>query len=218
MPTTGSSKMPYPNTSAVPDVPGDLLLLGQRIAKMAQGFTDAPDAAARAALVTNGDAFEGLRVYQIDTKATYVYESSAWVLKDSDWITWATVPTNIAIGTGGSAASVQRYKYINGRVYFDYKYTLGTSGASVGTGPVINLPFSVTQIIPTNAQLVGDGNIYDVSAVSGAFYTKARLNATSASQAVIATFAAGAYVTITATAPITFAAGDIIAGGFWADV
>ncbi len=79
MPTIGSGKFPYPNSSAVPDVPADILLLTQRVDKMASGYTICADAAARAALVTNSDAYEGLHVYQIDTKVEWLYTSSAWV-------------------------------------------------------------------------------------------------------------------------------------------
>jgi hypothetical protein len=109
MPDTGSGQFPYPNSSATPDVPADVLLLAQRIDLMASGWTLTATATTRAALVTNGDAYEGLRVYQIDTKATYIYQSAAWVTVDlpsvnltgfsGSWIAGAEAPA-IAIRAG----------------------------------------------------------------------------------------------------------------------
>lgn len=215
MPTTGSGQWPYPNSSATPDVPADVLALTTRIALMSEGFTSTASAATRAALVTNGDAFEGLHVYQIDTGVTYQYLSSAWVPMASGWISWATVPTNITVGTGGSAATVQRYKYINGRLYFDYRYVLGSSGASMGTQPTINLPVSVAMRIPANNIAEGDGGAYDLSATTGHF-TK-HLIATATTVFVRNTYTGSATSTTTSTAPFTWAAGDVLAGGFWAD-
>jgi hypothetical protein len=215
MPDTGSGQWPYPNSSATPDVPADILLLAQRNALMSEGWTSTANATTRAALVTNGDAFEGLRVYQIDTGVTYKYLSSAWEEWESDWISWATVPTNLTVGTGGSAATVQRYKWINGRLYFDYRYVLGSSGSSMGTQPTINLPLSVTLRIPANNIAEGDGGAYDLSITTGHF-TK-HLIATATTVFVRHTYTGSATSTISSTAPFTWAAGDVLAGGFWAD-
>lgn len=101
MPTTGSGLFPYPNSSAVPDVPADILLLAQRIDLMASGWTLCADSTARAALVTNSYAYEGLHVYQIDTKAVYVYKSSAWVREPG-----IIYPTSVA-GTGTSLSGAK---------------------------------------------------------------------------------------------------------------
>jgi hypothetical protein len=104
MPTTGSAKFPYPNSSAVPDVPADVLLLAQRIDKMSSGWTVCADATARAALVTNGDAYEGLHVYQIDTKVVYAYQSSAWVNVGVQPEATPVVPASVS-GTGAVLSS-----------------------------------------------------------------------------------------------------------------
>jgi hypothetical protein len=95
MPTTGSGLFPYPNASAVPDVPADILLLAQKIDLIASGWTLTPDATTRAALVTNGFAYEGLHVYQIDTKVLYIYQSSAWVAQGSSSSGSPTLSANI---------------------------------------------------------------------------------------------------------------------------
>jgi hypothetical protein len=216
MPDTGSGQWPYPNSSATPDVPADILLLAQRNALMSEGWTSTANATTRAALVTNGDAFEGLRVYQIDTGVTYKYLSSAWEEWESGWITWATAPTGITVGTGGAASSLQRYMYVNGRCLFQYKFVLGSSGASVGTAPYLTLPFSLVPPSTRYATLPGDGTVYDSSG-NTQNYTKARINDTTANQALISTYT-GTYANITATAPFaSWAAGDQLAGEFWGD-
>jgi hypothetical protein len=87
MPTTGAGKFPYPNSSAAPDVPGDLLLLASRVDKIAGAGTGwTADATTRAALVTATDAFEGMTVYQNDTGARWRYLSAAWVAEDTGWV------------------------------------------------------------------------------------------------------------------------------------
>ena len=144
----------------------------------------------------------------------YKWNGTMWKEWESDWITWSTLPTNIVVGTLGAASSLQRYKWIGGRLYFEYKFVLGSSGASVGTTPLLNLPLSLAMIVPNLPPTVGEGAVYDVSAAA-VTYTKVRL--ASATTARIDSWAAGAYVGVTATAPITFAAGDVIAGSFWGD-
>lgn len=133
----------------------------------------------------------------------------------TDWITWATAPTNITVGTGGAAATVQRYKIIDGRYYFDYRYVLGSSGASMGTQPTINLPVNVAMRIPANNIAEGDGGAYDLSLTTG-YFTK-HLIATTATVFIRHTYTGSATSTISSTAPFTWAAGDVLAGGFWAD-
>jgi hypothetical protein len=100
MPTTGSGLFPYPNSSAVPDVPADLLLLAQRIELIASGWTLTANATTRAALVTNGNAYEGLHVYQIDTGILYIYLSSVWVEQPSRSTGSPTLSANISNKAG----------------------------------------------------------------------------------------------------------------------
>lgn len=154
--------------------------------------------------------------YQSDTGITYRYNGSAWDLWESGWITWATAPTNLTVGTGGSAGTVQRYKYINGRIWFECAYTLGTSGQSVGTNPQINLPFSIAMLGGVNGgMLLGDGIVYD-AAPGAAVSNFVKAIQITASTVFPRTYN-GTVTAISATAPITFAAGDKIAVGFWGD-
>jgi hypothetical protein len=171
------------------------------------------DAAARTTAIPS--PVLGMRSVLTSTEITYRYNGSAWKEWDSDWITWTTTPTGITIGTGGSASTLQRYKYITGRCLFYYKFTLGTSGASVGTAPYLTLPFSLVPPTTRYATLPGDGSTWDSSANSQN-YTKARINDTTANQALLSTYT-GTYANITATAPWTWAAGDQLGGEFWGD-
>lgn len=106
MPTTGSGLFPYPNSSAVPDVPADILLLAQRVEKIASGWTVCADATARAALVTAGDAYEGLHVFQIDTRVLYEYLSTAWVRRSIYSGQIPVIPTGSTGGSVGAKGAV----------------------------------------------------------------------------------------------------------------
>lgn len=218
MPTTGSGKFPYPNSSAVPDVPADVLLLAQRMDLIASGWTVCADATARAALVTNGDAYEGLHVYQIDTKVEYIYLSLVWVPWNSAWITYTTTlgqaSGTFAVGTGGTAEKTSKYKYVAGRVCCYVKFSLGTSGASMGTTPSFTLPFNAVQTIPQYTVLGRSISIYDSSSPASLFQGQIRLSTSSQSTALIYTDNAG-LAGITSAAPMTWASGDTIAGEFW---
>ena len=156
--------------------------------------------------------------YQTDTQVTYrAISATTTEVWQSTWITWSTAPTNLAVGTGGSALQQQKYKYIGGRVFFDCKYVLGTSGASMGTAPVINLPVTLVRPSSRFFKLSAAVGMFDTSATAQADGL-ATLNALSAVQ-VLATYLVGATSTsITATAPWTWAAGDELAVQFWADV
>lgn len=173
------------------------------------------DAAALTALSSSYTLQADDRAYQVDTGVIYRYSGSAWVPWESDWITWATAPTNITVGTGGSVSSLQRYKWVAGRVYFNYSFTLGSSGSSMGTQPTLNLPLAVAMRIPANNIAEGDAGAYDLSATTGHFCKQ--LIQTSTTVYIRHTYTGSATSTISSTAPFTWAAGDVLAGGFWGD-
>jgi len=212
-----------PDALAYPD-PGYLLGVEQAIKDLADStqtalaarsgrFFRVANAAAKTALSSSYTLRVDDKAYQVDVALTYRYDGSAWKEWESDWITWATAPTNLTVGTGGSASSLQRYKWIAGRLYFDYKFVLGTSGASMGTTPTLNLPVTTSMPV-TGALLQGDGAVRDASVPSTPAYTKAAHLTTTT--AAIVTYT-GTTASITSTAPMTWAAGDILAGGFWAE-
>lgn len=78
MPTVDG--LPYPNSSATPDVPGDMLLLVNALARKAgSGVARAADATGLAQLVTDGFVTDGMLAQQTDTKAISQRRSSAWL-------------------------------------------------------------------------------------------------------------------------------------------
>jgi len=79
--TTGSAQYPYPGSTAVPDVPADILLLTQRLALMnGSGTGFVADATALAATITDGDAFTGWSVYHAAADCVVSYNGSAFKL------------------------------------------------------------------------------------------------------------------------------------------
>lgn len=153
--------------------------------------------------------------YAADTGITYRWNSSVWQAWTSNWITWLAAPSNFTVGTGGAALSQQEYKYIAGRLLFRVHYILGTTGASVTGQPTLMLPMSLMLPVARTAELVSAGSIYDVSAIT-TFQARARINITTANQIAVSSYT-GTYGGISATAPMTWAAGDELAVEFWAD-
>jgi hypothetical protein len=176
MPTTGSGKWPYPNSSAVPDVPADILLLAQRIDLMSSGWTMTATTTTRTALVTNSNAYEGLTVYQIDTGATYRYTSSAWVLLYLPKTTYTPSYTSgFSVGNGTVTAW---YQVINARVFYHIEIVAGsgtgwTSGNITPTVPLGTISGNTTDA----TQCVGICSYFDTSA--GARFSGLVHNATS---------------------------------------
>lgn len=80
MPDYGDPQYPYPNASDVPDGPAAFLSLVQRAALInGAGIASTANATTRAALVTNGDAFAGLVVLQVDTLEFWLYDGTDWL-------------------------------------------------------------------------------------------------------------------------------------------
>ena len=137
---------------------------------------------------------------------------------ESGWQTWTTPPTNLVVGTGGAALLSQRHLHIGGGIHLvKCDYILGTSGASVGLAPIVNLWAPIKKPIPRYATLQSAGALYDASAVTQR-------------QAIISTYDisdtqvyasqvnAGALSNITSTSPWTWAAGDILHFEFTVEV
>lgn len=138
---------------------------------------------------------------------------AGWYPVESQWISWTAAPTNFTIGTGGSASFKQRYKYIGGRIFFDCKYVLGTTGASVGSDVRINIPLSV--LVPTRYAVLGVSGLHrpGVSSLDG----RARVNVLTANEVQLSSYN-GTDAAITATSPWTWAAGHELTAQFWADL
>jgi len=135
MVNTGDNKYPSPLPSANPDTPGDMLLLNQRLAKMnGAGIAKVADAAGLAALVTAGDATDGLVVEQTDTKTFYLRVGSAWVtlLEETVWVAVGSGATTPYIAppfaaTWSSGSYATRFRRKNGRVELDGNLYRGTA-------------------------------------------------------------------------------------------
>lgn len=126
MPTVDG--LPYPNSSATPDVPGDILLLVNAIArKNGGGIAYATNAAGLTALVTDGLVKEGMLAFQLDTKQLWYRESASWtdtrLIDDTGWIT----PT---LGNSWTAVTAVQYRRYRGVVYLRGRATGGASGSA----------------------------------------------------------------------------------------
>lgn len=75
----GNLQMPYLDSPDAPDIGGQALAQAQRLELISGAGVALPaDAAALAALVTNGDAFNGLLAEQLDIHRLQLREASAW--------------------------------------------------------------------------------------------------------------------------------------------
>jgi hypothetical protein len=206
MPTTGLSKLRYPNASDIPDGPAALLALAQDVARNVEPVADA---AARAALVTDGYAYEGMLVRQADTKAWYVYESSAWRLHSIPWASYTPTLTNMVIGTGGSAKGTLEWRNEGDQIHVRGYLILGSSGQSMGSVPTMTLPVPAAAISAPYQWVGTCGSLNDVSAATVATLAMFRFNNGNTTVAVLSN-ATGTPTNISSTAPFTWAAGDAI--------
>lgn len=77
MPTVDG--LPYPNSSATPDVPGDILALVNVLSrKNGAGISFAANSTALAQLVTDGLIKEGMFAFQLDVKELWYRGTSSW--------------------------------------------------------------------------------------------------------------------------------------------
>jgi hypothetical protein len=104
MPTTGLGGYRYDNSSDPADGPGQALRLAQDVAR---NIDPVADSTARAALVANGYAYEGMRVWQIDTQTLWLYASAQWVeLPVLPHAEWTATSASVATGSGSSVGTL----------------------------------------------------------------------------------------------------------------
>lgn len=165
---------------------------------------------------------KGQRALDLSSDIEYRYNGTAWKPWESDWITYTTtlsaVSGTFAVGTGGSAAQVSRYRYEQGRVRVSFRLVFGTSGSSMGTAPKLTLPLAAVAPPHSNAAYVGGslgGTIFDSSSGVARLLT---VFSDDTSTTVVRLFyldnVAGLLGSPTATAPWTWAAGDALQGEF----
>lgn len=143
----GLNQYPYPAGTVAPDVPEYFLELAMRLALMnGAGIAYVADAAARAALVTNGDAHEGLFVYQRDTGYTYRYLSASWKIWD---VPYQTFTPTLATGTLGNGTMTGGFAVSAGVCRGWAQWVLGSSSAMTTGGGAVAPPVAAASALPT---------------------------------------------------------------------
>jgi hypothetical protein len=135
------------------------------------------------------------------------------------WASFTPSWSNLSVGTGGSAANVGWYQLV-GKTLTGYTRTvLGSSGASVGTGPYFNTPVNQSSNYNTSYNF-GIGDCWVTDAGTQQYTGVAGLNGTGSAnriQPLVTVVNTGAYAVpsgLTATLPMTWAAGDSITTTF----
>lgn len=206
MPVFGAPQYPYPNTTKVPDVPGDILLFAQRLALMnGAGIAAVADISARNALVANGDAFGGLHVYVTADETVYKYDGANWPIVSRGSTTFTPSLTGWA-STGGSVLFAE-YKISDGFVQLKMGLELG-SAPTVGDVR-LTPPVPISTLLPDLSPL-GSAICIDTSATVRSMAAVLH-NATGSTARVLPHFVSGTTVTVVATSstvPFTWASGD----------
>ena len=133
------------------------------------------------------------------------------------WTSWTPTLTNIAIGTGGSAANVGKYFRVGKLVVCRLSIILGTAGASVSGSVSFSLPVTrAANAGSAGGTAQGMARLFDTSA--GTTYEASVCNLTTTTSVVIAWDASAAAVkqlVLSSTVPFTWAASDEINCQFW---
>jgi hypothetical protein len=153
----------------------------------------------------------GDRCIAYDTGIVYRYNGTAWKAWESDWITYTPTLTNFVLGTGGSAASVWKYRYDSGEVKVYYQLTLGTTGASVGSNPTFTLPVAISALAHAYQGIDGRGSIANAGLTS---VVSTDMGADNTSTTTFRIYTGGTFSPVTATTPHTWAAGSVAQGEF----
>ena len=133
---------------------------------------------------------------------------------DDDLGGWTPTWTNLAVGTGGSAANVGEFVVVGGVMRLRARATLGTSGASVSGVITLDIPTGwKVDLKALGRSLLGDCLVQAAGTVYACKVDNAGL--TSGSVRVVVEKVSSTYPTLTntsATVPATFKAGD------WVDI
>jgi len=165
MPTTrGRLKLPIPVGGDAPAIPADFGSLADRINVVSgAGVVFVADATARAALVTNADVFNGLYVYQDDTKETWRY-FSGWKLWD---VPYKTFTPSLVTGTLGNGTLVGGFSVSSGQMEGWAKWTFGSTSAIASGGGVLAPPVAMDSSLPVYSSL---GTVFMRDQSSGDFH------------------------------------------------
>jgi hypothetical protein len=106
--TSGLGQWPYPDGSLTPFPPDDFKRLVDRLSLIAgMGVGYAANVAARDAMVTNGDAFPGLRVWVGSLDQVHKYTGNSWhVVEQQQYLTdWYNTGSGQRVRAEWSASS-----------------------------------------------------------------------------------------------------------------
>lgn len=209
--SSGSKNQPHYANPGVPADAADMSEIADYAATI--GNTRADTNAVRLGL-TGSDLWDGLAFAETDTTITYLRVAGTWVPWLSPWITYTPTVTGITLGTGGTL--VARHRYMHGKVEVSYIVTLGSAGFAVGTLPTITFP--VTAIAPaiTNQGLAGRVTFWQSGAANPTISGDHSYSGTSTTAFRLLAYpnTVGVPQPVTAAAPWTWAAGNMMAGEF----
>lgn len=159
----GNLKMPYLNSGDAPDIGGQALAQAQRLDLVSgAGVALVDDSPARAALVTDGDAFDGLLVEQLDTHALYQRIGSAWVLLMRPTADYTPTISNFT-SASTAATKTGRWSASAGRGDVAVRAKLGTGTITVGD-VTVTTPFTMdTTGMVAESTVLGTALFRDVS-------------------------------------------------------
>lgn len=80
--------------------------------------------------------YQGLRIWETDTKAWGVYDGANWVMWDSAWRPWTPAWPNVTLGNGVSTGA---WRYVGDQIEFWAKLVRGST-TSFGAGSGMTLP------------------------------------------------------------------------------
>lgn len=161
-------------------------------------------------------ALIGQLARDLASQIVYRWNGAAWRAWESGWITYTAALTSLAVGAGGAASAVTKYRYVAGEVEVDLLFVLGNSGAAVGTNPTVALPMPVVTVAHPTVIYSGTASLFDAS--PGAMRPAIIVADTVANYIRLYMVTAGvtqAYDSITSGAPWAWAAGDAIHARFW---
>lgn len=150
--------------------------------------------------------YEGQVIYETDTDKTLVWNGTTWIVTahSGAWQAWSPTYTNLTIGNG---TVIARYSQVGKTVTFVFEFTLGSSGSSVGSAPAISLPVVGATVVNSwlgTARYLDNGVTNYAGAV--AILSNGIRPQTLVSSGTYAEIQGG----ITATAPFTWASGDVM--------
>jgi len=158
--------------------------------------------------------WEGLEWEDTTDGHTYKYRSGSFVATDfGNWTTYTPTLTNLTLGTGGS--SFCEWRDEGHWAHVRLRFTLGSSGFTVGTLPTATLPVAMSAPFSTNARLDNDATYFDTSATQTfAGDLSCIASSTTAVRFLAWPSSVGLAQPVTATAPFTWAAGDVLSVEF----